>query len=490
MLKLSRGQRRIVALLPALLAALYFALLLPGGDTVALWKGAAVLSGCCALTLLLWKKRAPETVFTVLMVCFGLFYIFAITPLSAPDEAAHLRAVLTLSSRLLRGDTVCDAAYLSTAGFTGHENTAEAFTALTQGLFTETLTGTMADFPAFEFTYPVMYFPQTVGAVLAQLLGLNRLWLFVLGDLTNWLFYTAVIALAIRLIPRGKLPMAFSALLPMSLQLCTSMSPDAFVTAMAYLFIALVVRAMERETPARPGELICILLTGMLLSPAKAVYFLLLPLVALIPGRRFGSGKRRAAFCAAVLAVAVVFTVLFQLPSFLRSAPAQADSENAFYSVSWVLTHIPQTAVMFIKTLIPSGIFDLIESTLGTQLSGFTLQMVNGYLYAMLFMLLLLALCGQDRDRPLRPAERGGFLLSSLLVLLAVMGTMLLNWTEVGEILIQGVQGRYLIPVLPLLWLSMQNRAFHCDRDLAQPLTLGFTLAEWLCVNHILGHLA
>ena len=55
----------------------------------------------------------------------------------------------------------------------------------------------------------------------------------------------------------------------------------------------------------------------------------------------------------------------------------------------------------------------------------------------------------------------------------AIMIALMLSWTPLDATLIQGVQGRYFIPVLPLIGIAMQNRTIVIRKDISSYLILG-----------------
>ena len=51
----------------------------------------------------------------------------------------------------------------------------------------------------------------------------------------------------------------------------------------------------------------------------------------------------------------------------------------------------------------------------------------------------------------------------SVATVLLVMLTMALNWTSQNQTIIQGIQGRYFIPVMPLLFMCLNNRMLRLN---------------------------
>ncbi|MDO4483123.1 MAG: DUF2142 domain-containing protein [Clostridia bacterium] len=447
---------------------------------LAIWG--VMLIGLCAVILCHKIKR--HQLFILMAAAIGLCYAFAITPMSAPDETAHYKNAVAIASGLTGGQV--DANYLSLEGLTPHENTGEALHTYLTGLAGETLTGDKTDCPWVCQSYPVMYLPQVLATLLAFALHLNRMWIYLLGDLLNLALYITLTAMAIRIIPRGKTPLMLAAVTPMAMQQASSLSGDGFVIGMSFLLIALAVRAMERQGKAGRGELAAIMAVSVLMAPAKAVYFLLLLLLVLIPKERFGSNGRKWLFIAATAALAAAVTVAVQLSWLTKQVSDSAAGTTPYYSMGWVLSHPVQTVMLVINTLVPRGAFWYIDSAVGRELSGLSLQIFPGYVYFMLFLVLLSAVTSKG-ETPLKPVRRWSFLTIAALVVLATMGTMLIAWTPMGAAAIDGVQGRYFIPLLPLVFIAMENSCFAAQKDYYRFYGIGMLALQLVTLNEIMA---
>jgi len=51
----------------------------------------------------------------------------------------------------------------------------------------------------------------------------------------------------------------------------------------------------------------------------------------------------------------------------------------------------------------------------------------------------------------------------SVVTVFLVMLTMLLNWTSQNDTIIQGIQGRYFIPLMPFLFMCLNNRMIRLN---------------------------
>ena len=61
---------------------------------------------------------------------------------------------------------------------------------------------------------------------------------------------------------------------------------------------------------------------------------------------------------------------------------------------------------------------------------------------------------------------------------------MLLNWTPIWSTLILGVQGRYFLPVLPLLLLCVRKMDIRSGKDMVKPVAYIAFLVNTMCLWH------
>ena len=140
----------------------------------------------------------------------------------------------------------------------------------------------------------LLYLPQTLGVLLARLLGLGFTGLILAGRLCNLAAYLALTAFALGRTRRGRSILLAVGLLPGCLQQAASFSPDALVLGLAFAFAAHCLGMVWADGPVRPAEAVPLLVLAAALGPAKAVYVLLVGLVLLVPARRFAGLPRWA----------------------------------------------------------------------------------------------------------------------------------------------------------------------------------------------------
>ena len=334
----------------------------------------------------------------VVLLCGGLLGLaFAVLtpPLVGPDEYTHLAVSYERASELL-GQPVtngeaenwallvrpCDAPY-----FTAQSGKIGIFAYKTwlSGLANQTggdaLPSVASAFTVGGQSNGLLYGGQVAGIALARALGLGFHAMLLAGRLGNLLVYLALAAAAVALAPaarRGLL--ACVVLLPQTLQLAGSLSADATVLGLVFLFTALCFRLRER--PAGKPSLALLLALSLAIGPAKAIYLPVVLLVLLIPAEhldprgpnaaplRWRIGKEQGTLRAGTLtkllalSLAVIGWLALNLGSFLyvtrdvdnvgltRAAVAVAIAVLVLGLVYWKLRRNPKARKVFFGVVI------------------------------------------------------------------------------------------------------------------------------------------
>lgn len=460
------------------------------------------LFAVCILGIFLIRssKLGIELIAAALILLLGIANIYVFKGLSAPDEVSHYISAYKLSNRML-GQPVCDEygrVYVrasdifleDTAGDydraksndkTGESIELKVFGQLldesvyhiyhdTESLPSEDKTKIEVSNQWTVNTIPTAYLPQAVGISLARILGLGPLWLISLGKLFNLIFFAAVSYSAMRLMPKAKEITAGVCLTPMVLHLAGSMSYDAYVLGMCFLFTALVLNMKEYGTDRRKAcALVC---TAALLAPCKLIYTLILFfLFILMPGRNEAASKRKAFAIILLLYVLFAAAAMFIVNHATIGNYAAADEsviewadQAQGYTIGYLL-HRPFELIdiCYRSVLMMTGTW--FSTMFGIYMGNLDPVLNVPYpLIACFAVGLLIIAAGSKADLSCR--DKCISAICFVGVFLALMGTMLIAYTPMSSIYIEGVQGRYLLPVLPLLllcipgdWISVREGA-------------------------------
>ena len=304
--------------------------------------------------------------------------------------------------------------------------------------------------------------PSIIGVVLARLLNLGAYPLFYLGRIFPALTFVICCVLAVKITPVAKGAFIVASLLPMTLNLASSYSYDCGIISLSFLFLACAMKGIFGQDRLTKKDLALIAVTAILLAPCKVIYSLEFILIFLIPNKRFPSRKIALAYKGGVLVCAMASIMLLRMTtitSLAGGSGSQYSSEGSSVSLSYLLMHPIQTAILFIRTLIELGDFYFMSAI------GSSLGWLQGNLSAPTYFILGYILCAvysvqATANDSVEISFRAKFIygLISSGILLASMLALLLNWTSLDSPVIQGVQGRYVLPAMPLIFMLFRYK--------------------------------
>ena len=157
-----------------------------------------------------------------------------------------------------------------------------------------------------------------------------------------------------------------------------------------------------------------------------------------------------------------------------RSTQSTADeADKATYTPGYILHHPMDTVLLFVRSAVENG-DHYIRTLVGGSLSYYTVDLAWGWVAVLYLLLAYAALPVQGAAmRPTGKARGWCCAAAALCCLLAVAGCLL--WTPTHYDTLYGLQGRYFLPVLPLLLLTCLPRRLAAvpDEDAAQTRLVG-----------------
>lgn len=404
---------------------------------------------------------------------FGIIRIFVITPFSVWDEYGHYEISYRYSDFLLfkfKSPHLMDKNHADYSNLEIQNNAKSAFLRYKEPFFLkETEKVNKERIPSTP--NPVQYLPQAFGIALGRLLHFNFMPLFFLGRLCNLLFYVFCIWLAIKVIPFGKLVIFACGLLPLTLHQAASLSLDAYILAICFVFFAFLVKSMTDEAPATLKEIIILCVFSILISPSKLIYWPLSLLAFLIPQKRFATKKEWFFSACAVAFSGILSIIAFSLPSLaIQSGGGEA---KILYNgeIGWTLSdiiHNPARVINMALWTLRYTWADWISQAFGLIIMGLPQEVPSWCRQAHLFILIISSLvcwASNSEQEVLGKVQKAGVAIVILAVVALAMFGELVIWTPLNANSIDGVQGRYFLPIFPLILFLFRNRIFVTTRN-------------------------
>lgn len=406
-----------------------------------------------------FSHKGIPRLFVLAAASLGLLYGLLVGPLQVPDEGSHFYRVYQTSEGLCKATPGIGLAldirqqdHLPWTEFPPKTTGADMVRLI------DSPQGGVYDvvqmFAAVNLYNCVGYLPS--GAVLfaGRIFGASPLTLMYLGRLANLTFYLVLVFLALRLLPDWRAPMAALAVMPMALHQAASLSIDAMTIALSLLLTAYILKLAFDEKVHRlqlsHHLILCLLLILVALCKASAGLVLL---TLLIPAAKFSSRRSRWVAVITYIAIAAATMALWQLANYSNGEVFDGLKSligvHVSSSLSLILRH-PFAFLLAVGRTLVQIRWDLLQEFVG-KLGWLDIRLPSWIVIGYPLALLLLAAVPASR---ILLSLRQKLLLFAIFVinLVAVFAIVGATWNAfaanapLGNEIISGVQGRYLIP--------------------------------------------
>jgi hypothetical protein len=295
---------------------------------------------------------------------------------------------------------------------------------------------------------PAGYVPQVIAVWIGGAADASVETIIRLGRLLNAAVAIALIACALAILPVGRLPMLVVGLLPMTAASAAAFGQDGTVIGASCVLVALGLRASlhgawrGRELGAAAGA-------GAAVSLAKFVYLPLLA-VALLPAPAGESRRRWVGRIAALLAVTLALVAAWLHAVRGLTVAARPDLPSWAEQTHFVVTEPLRTLAALVRGLAAPRLVKEVVGIFGWLNVGPSLIALALAPLAALVSLL----AGDDRARALGWQRRAWYLAIVGAVAFGMALILFLVFTPLGGTAVEGLQGRYFLPLAPLALIA------------------------------------
>ena len=302
---------------------------------------------------------------------------------------------------------------------------------------------------------PTVHLPQAIGIAVGRAFDLPVLGLLFCGRIANALCAVALMALAISIAPAGKLSFAMLGLCPMFVFLAGSLSGDPGVVGASAVFAALLMRAGRPASDGR-GSFWPLLVAAILAGTGKLVYIINVTAAAFVPAVEGATFWQRNARRILVPAVPIVLLAAWLLLVSDLIVPVGKDrGVDGGQQLQRMLADPIQHLGILLRDLVARA------ETMRLGAIGFlglldTLFRAWFYTAFAALFVLSLAVSGPE-PRTAGIGLRAWALLCIAGVLLVNQVVFYVGYTPVGADHVEGLQGRQLLPLVPMSILALAS---------------------------------
>ncbi len=390
----------------------------------------------------------PEIIFVILAFIFGSIFLFKTPPFEVPDEPHHLLRACEVADFIFYSKTPVQKTKYDRYFFNIDKSSY-----IKKNSDNNKYNCMQREKTQFHFASrnsAIMYIIPALGIKIGSLFTQDGNILFYIGRFLNLLLYISLSALAIKITPVFKYPFMYVALLPMALFEGMSYSADSFNNAFAFFFLAFIFNLIFSKNEITKKDFIILCILSCVCAMCKGLVFFLFLLFFLPPFSKEFKLKKN-------IYVAILIFISFVICQLLIAlGPKNLNSE---YTVINDFLYIFKEPISVLYKILVTSFVNIVSYF--KQMVG-VLGWLHIFLRHEIYTLSLLSFISMV----IILKERVSFKLRMIALLIILFSyfiiqyTLLIYWSNPNAQTINGFQGRYLIPMLPLLFIVFANNKF------------------------------
>ncbi len=398
------------------------------------------------------KKQRPEVFFSILILVVGMILLL-ITPAGANfDEETYVARIWEMALGHVIPNSYLDSPERLPSGFfTISYRRNINLPAIDIETLNQQLKVKIDDYDLMTYQTRAKYFPTLflVQAVVMRFFGPHLhypiLILYYLLRFSYLLIYCLLIYFTIKVLPFGKWVFGTVAVFPMCLIQAAAVSADSLIIGISFLFIAWVIRIANSEKEAlSKKEIIVVCLLILALGTLKPNAVFLLPFLIIIPVRLLKNNKAWIPILIATVASVSIPVIWSLLAPELTENPGIDPAKQLT-----ILFTDPQIFFKSLWVMLSSSLPNYLKQIVGV--AGYGYWNMPRIIYWLIPAALVLALYSESAKVTLSTRQRILTGIVALFNLFMVFLVFYLVITPVGVTRIDGIQGRYFKPFLPLV---------------------------------------
>jgi Predicted membrane protein len=417
-----------------------------------------------------------EYSFVIISVLVGTLMIFIIPPFNVPDENTHFinsyqKSFFGFESNTVEYNTkeayieLPEALdnyiekYMNNIHSQDYMLTSESyFSDFQKVLDIRNISDSEYNFANTKHLNVIPYIPTIITIAMVRNISLPIPIIFYLCRFVDLSIWVICGYLALNIMPGFKKAFILAMLLPISVQQAIGINQDYLTNALFFLLTALLIKEIFDKDKSRKIDnkaIIKILIISILLSFCKIVYSSVVILALLIPSERFKNRKSESIIKLLIISIPMILTG----GQLLKAAPGRNSHSSAVdqYNIMYVVNYPIDSIKVYINTAVNRICLDLLNGLL----SGFgwctkwaNSSGLSGYIPMIIYSTFIIS--SDEDDCKLNKKQRI-YLLGIAMLIIGLLYTAMFYLTNVGESSILGLQSRYFIPVVILLYMMCSN---------------------------------
>ena len=267
------------------------------------------------------------------------------------------------------------------------------------------------------------------------------------------------------------------------MSLAISFSYDSVINALAIFFISTVLYIAYSKQKIKWWDILFLCLSAALLVASKAgIYIFICLMVFIIPIKRFNNKMNYFSAISLVLISCAVFMIVFNLMNIINVSTTpntveyvgMAEGPKETYSLTSILNSPGNFIKVFVDTINNKSEF-YIFSLFGGYLGWLNVHIPRYIPMITCGLLLVSSFKLENEEQFIKNRTKLLFFIICASLFFAFM-VVSYTWTMKNDAIIEGLQGRYFIPILPIFLLIFRNNNLMFKRNIENKLVFAMCI--------------
>ncbi len=331
--------------------------------------------------------------------------------------------------------------------------------------------------------YPaVCYFPQALGIAISRCFTNSLMVQAYFARLFNLALFIVVMWYAIKKIPFKKAALFVIVCLPIVIQEAASMSLDGTLIAFSTLLISYTLHLTYNKGNEKLNskDYIILIISALFTAITKVVYLPICLIIYLIPKEKFKSVKQKYIILTAIFILIAIIDLLVIVSSLGYSNDIASKEANTLDQLQNIMSNPVQFCLVILATIKKYGTEHILSIFGQKSLSWLDVSISPIYIFLLILIAAYYAFCDNSDSSKINSMTKVFTFLLSIITIAAILVTEYLSITAYGYFYIIGIQGRYYIPILILIFIALSNNIIVNKK---QPLPIRFLLMFLVLAN-------
>ncbi len=422
--------------------------------------------------------QKPQYIFAIFSLLVGFLLVFLMPPIGGIDESQHVRRAADISNfKFLNPEnhTEDKLAIWAENALVLHNEAVEKKPRWNFDKMFAQISDLPKTLPAdrqvsldknpYALSNPFMYAPFALVLNISNYLFHPEPWVqFYILRITGLLCSVFLITIAIARMPEHKTLLAAMCLLPAMMNARSGVNIDGLVIGSAFLFIGQVYRLYRKKALVDREDIFLLTIFAFIMAQSKGAYVPLLFLALLLPKGIFSSTRKYWLSLAMVIVPAMVVGLGWSdlaKNAVLAGMRYRNDVGDVWPDgqFEWLLTHPFSYIGVLLKTVFTSSMLPKsLWEAIGSIGWGHNFIVIPAVSYVLLIatMFAIMAYEPVKQSLQLSVAMRCFIIIVALATIAFALTMLYVQWSAYKSPVIDGFQGRYFYPLLPLFLIFIK----------------------------------